>query len=167
MACSDYGILTSSMHKKIDSSTLTVQNAFDIFQSRLLKLSGKTIDFGHKNLFEFIFETADEISNDVNLNEINIENKITLAIAIRLKAESYLISKLPEVDLSLITSNQTNELYQAYKNKFTLSPAIAVLDRVNMMTPENIHVNAFMFEPLIDMSVNHLKDLYEKTCDLN
>jgi hypothetical protein len=28
------------------------------------------------------------------------------------------------------------------------------------MTPENIHVNSFMFEPLIDLSVVHLKKLY-------
>ena len=98
---------------------------------------------------------------------LRIENKITFAIAIRLKAETYLISKLPEFDLTTISSNQTNELYQAYKNKFALSPAITILDKVNLMTPENIHINAFMFEPLIDMSVNHLKDLYEKTCNLN
>lgn len=167
MQCEDYKILTSSMHKKADSETLTAQNTFAIFQSRLTKLQGKTIDFGHKNLFDLIFETADAIYNDPNLNEINIENKITFAIAIRLKAETYLISKLPEFDLTTISSNQTNELYQAYKNKFALSPAITILDKVNLMTPENIHINAFMFEPLIDMSVNHLKDLYEKTCNLN
>lgn len=34
---------------------------------------------------------------------------------------------------------------------------------VNIITPENIHLNAFMFEPLIDMSDWSLKKLY---CDL-
>jgi ABC-type branched-subunit amino acid transport system ATPase component len=165
--CEDYKLLTSSMHKKRGSESLTVQNTFDLFQSRLIKLEGKTIDFGSENLFEFIFKTADAISNDPNLNEINIENKITLAIAIRLKAEIYLICKLPEVDLNLISNNQTNALYQEYKIKFSTSPAVSILDKVNLMTPENIYINAFMFEPLIDMSVNHLKDLYEKMCNLN
>ncbi len=165
--CQDYEVLTSSMHKKSDSATLTAQNAFDIFKSRLTKLKGKTIDFGNENLFDFIFSTADSIHNDANLNEINLENKITLAIGIRLKAETYLISKLPEIDLDIIKSNQTNELYQAYRIKFPASQALSILDRVNLMTPENIHLNAFMFEPLIDMSVNHLKDLYEKTKTLN
>jgi ABC-type cobalamin/Fe3+-siderophores transport system ATPase subunit len=163
----DYLTLTSLMHKKADSETITAQKTFDIFQSRLLKLQGKTIDFGNENLFNLIFSTADTIYNDPNLNEINLENKITLAIAIRLKAEIYLINKLPEVDLTTITSNQTNELYQAYKIKFETSQAITILDKVNMITPENIHINAFMFEPLIDMSVLHLKDLYQKTCNLN
>lgn len=167
MDCEDYKMLTSSMHKKNDSATLNVQDVFNIFQTRLIKLNGKTIDFGHENLLDFIFTTANGIHEEQNLNEVNLENKITLAIAIRLKAETYLIGKLPEIDLTIITSKQTNELYQAYKIKFPTSIAIPILDKVNMMTPENIHVNAFMFEPLIDMSVNHLKDLYEKTINLN
>jgi hypothetical protein len=28
------------------------------------------------------------------------------------------------------------------------------------MTPENIHVNAFMYEPIIDMSGDHLRSLF-------
>ena len=35
------------------------------------------------------------------------------------------------------------------------------------MTPENIHINAFMFEPLIDMSMIHLMNLYEEIKSLN
>ncbi len=34
------------------------------------------------------------------------------------------------------------------------------LDRVALMTPENIHVNSFMYEPIVDMSDDHLKKLY-------
>lgn len=167
MDCPDYMTLTKSMHLKIDSASLTVQGIFDIFQSRLVKLTGKSIDFGHENLIGFIHNTAEEVFNEHNLNEINLENKITLAIAIRLKAEEYLISKLPEVDLTTITSHQTNHLFQSYKTKYPESAAISVLDQVNLMTPENIHINAFMFEPLIDMSVNHLKDLFKKTKELH
>ena len=28
------------------------------------------------------------------------------------------------------------------------------------MTPENIHLNSFMFEPILDISDHHLKQLY-------
>ena len=38
---------------------------------------------------------------------------------------------------------------------------LKILERVNMMTPELIHVNSFMFEPLIDMSIYHLIQLYK------
>lgn len=37
---------------------------------------------------------------------------------------------------------------------------IKVLNQVNIMTPENIHVNSFMYEPILDMSNHHLKTLY-------
>ena len=37
-----------------------------------------------------------------------------------------------------------------------------LFDQVVLMTPENIHLNAFMYEPIIDTSVYHLMDLYEE-----
>jgi hypothetical protein len=40
------------------------------------------------------------------------------------------------------------------------SGAIEVLDRVQIMTPENIHLNSFMYEPIVDMSGEHLRKLY-------
>jgi hypothetical protein len=30
------------------------------------------------------------------------------------------------------------------------------------MTPENIHLNSFMYEPILDMSAQHLYQLYTK-----
>jgi hypothetical protein len=35
-----------------------------------------------------------------------------------------------------------------------------ILEQVNLMTPENIHLNSFMYEPLIDISLKSLKVLY-------
>ena len=37
-----------------------------------------------------------------------------------------------------------------------------LFDQVVLMTPENIHLNAFMYEPIIDTSVYHLMDFYEE-----
>ena len=48
-----------------------------------------------------------------------------------------------------------------FKKKFPNDlNAIGLVEQVNLMTPENIHLNAFMYEPLIDMSVWHLVELY-------
>ncbi|MGB7498826.1 MAG: hypothetical protein WA897_02930 [Moheibacter sp.] len=161
-SCSDYLTLTSCLHKKSDSDTLTAQNVFDIYTKRFTKLSGKSIGFGSENLMKFIISTADSICNEQSVNEILLQNKIALAIATRLKMEEYIIKKIPELNLNSITSNQTNELFQLYKDKFSKCPSITILDKVNLMTPENIHINAFMYEPLIDMSIYHLKDLYQE-----
>jgi energy-coupling factor transporter ATP-binding protein EcfA2 len=163
----DYLTLTSCLHKKELSSSLTVNSIFEIYKNRLLKLNDKTISFGDENLIAFIIKVADDICVEPNINEIIVENKISLAIAIRLKAEEYLIKKIPELDLNSIGKRQTRVLYNKYREAFPKSDALLTLDKVNLMTPENIHINAFMFEPLIDMSVHHLIDLYNETKNLS
>lgn len=163
----EYLTLTSCLHRKDESESLTASNIFDIYKNKLIKLSDKTISFGDENLIQFILNTADEICFDPDIDEIKVENKIPLAIAIRLKAEEYLINRLPDLDLSTITKNQTQVLYRKYQETFPESEAKVILDKVNLMTPENIHINAFMYEPLIDMSIQHLIDLYSDTSKLN
>jgi hypothetical protein len=37
---------------------------------------------------------------------------------------------------------------------------IDTIQRVMLMTPENIHLNSFMYEPILDMSDEHLRKLY-------
>lgn len=41
-----------------------------------------------------------------------------------------------------------------------------VLNLVAMITPEYIHLNAFMFEPILDMSLKQLYSLYKDVKDL-
>ena len=36
------------------------------------------------------------------------------------------------------------------------------MDKVVLMTPENIHINSFMYEPILDMSDEHLRKVYEE-----
>ena len=48
-----------------------------------------------------------------------------------------------------------------FKKEFSAEiDTAAVLDRVALMTPENIHLNSFMYEPIIDMGEDHLRELY-------
>ncbi|BFM44061.1 hypothetical protein CFS9_27020 [Flavobacterium sp. CFS9] len=166
-SCDDYVILTSCLHLKTVSQSLKIKDVFSIYRTRLVKLVGKDIDNEDDNFLNFIVSTVDLICEEENINEVHLENKICLAIAIRLKAEEYLIKKLPELNLEEVTVNQTSFLFAKYREKYFDSAAIDLLDRVNLMTPENIHINAFMFEPLIDMSVYHLKDLYKDISNLN
>jgi hypothetical protein len=66
-----------------------------------------------------------------------------------------------------IKANQTPTLVSEFKKRFGgETEAIAVLDQVVLMTPENIHLNSFMYEPLVDMSDEHLKKLYSNVVKL-
>ena len=112
---------------------------------------------------DLIFEVAEkvcQITDDV----IELENKIALAIAIRLKTEIFIVSKISDdVFWKSLTSNQTFKLIQRYKKDFpTEFENIDLFEQVNLMTPENIHLNSFMYEPILDMSNVHLKNLYLK-----
>jgi hypothetical protein len=158
-SCSDYIKLTCCLHQKSDSNKIKTKEILDIYKSRLLSCKTVTIPFGEENIIEFILKTAKSITQERNIDEILLENKIVLSIAIRIMAEKFMISKLPGVDLSKISSNQTRELFKEYSTR-NKDNNIRILDRVNLMTPENIHMNAFMYEPLIDMSMDHLKTLY-------
>ncbi|MEJ0092454.1 MAG: hypothetical protein WDN46_03195 [Methylocella sp.] len=93
---------------------------------------------------------------------LNFENKIVLAIAIRLEAERFIIGKIADQNfIAGITKDQTQALIGKFKKGFpTEHSSIQTLDRVAIMTPENIHLNSFMYEPIIDMSDEHLKKLY-------
>ncbi|TCN72772.1 hypothetical protein EDB60_103247 [Vibrio crassostreae] len=60
-----------------------------------------------------------------------------------------------------ISSNQTRALYDKFIELYQAEQdTIRLLDQVNLMTPENIHLNSFMYEPILDMSAHSLYQLY-------
>ena len=77
-------------------------------------------------------------------------------------SEKYVIDKIQDNEfVQSITRNATNKLIHRYKEMYPENiDVIKVLNQVNIMTPENIHVNSFMYEPILDMSNHHLKTLY-------
>lgn len=163
----NYELLTACLHIKPTTNTITCGKILDLIHSITPSTVSQTISFSNKNIKEVIFETADNILSEISLDEILLQNKIVLSIAIRLKAEEFMFSQIPNSSELVISSNQTSELFEKYKELHPgFSDAKRILEKVNLMTPENIHVNAFMYEPLIDMSVLHLIDLYQEVKDL-
>lgn len=161
-SCSNYMLLTSCLHIKTGTSTITCTDILNLVHIKFPSTANQNINFGDKLIKDLIYETADSIEQENPINEIILENKITLSIAIRLKAEEFMLVKIPNSASLIITSNQTSELLKHYKLNNNDQAKITILERVNLMTPENIHVNSFMYEPLIDISVFHLVDLYKK-----
>ena len=119
-------------------------------------------------MIDLIFETANDIVQETTINEVLLENKIVLSIAIRLKAEIYMINKINNKNITdNIERNQTRELMNNMNFNISNGKEIkAVLEEVLIMTSENIHINSFMYEPIIDMSVEYLIKLYNKICNL-
>lgn len=162
----NYRMLTSCLHLKSDTNSINCSTILNLIHNSFTSTNNQSISFGAKSIKDLIYETADLITQENPINEMLLENKITLSIAIRLKSEEYMMNKIPNSVTLVITSNQTAELLEYFKQTNTDKTTIITLERVNLMTPENIHVNAFMYEPLIDISVFHLVDLYKKVKQL-
>ena len=47
------------------------------------------------------------------------------------------------------------------------SDEIEILKQVLLITPENIHLNSFMYEPILDTDICELKNLYQEIKTLN
>lgn len=156
----DYNDLTSILHWKNDTETKLLSDLERIFANHFNGINFNSPIQRNKKVVEIILEEAE---NCLLADEgINLENKLVLSISIRLKAEQYMWSKV--TDKSAINGSQTGKLFGRFKNEFTgtLDNEIKIMDEVNLITPENIHLNSFMFEPILDLSDIHLKDLYNR-----
>lgn len=155
---SDFILLTSILHQKTDTNTITVDSIVPSFK----RILGITIPGSEEKITNIIFNLADTlVSPD---ESINLENKIILSIAIRLYAENLVIQKINDVTVTdNIAKNQTRMLFKYIQDNYPDDKAIlSLLEKVVLMTPETIHLNSFMYEPILDLSDCHLQSLYKE-----
>lgn len=160
----DYLRLTSLLHWKADSDQITVAE-LDAIYGRLFSGTGQSVN-GTDLLLNLIDTEATACLQAPD--GINFENKVVLAIATRLQAEKYMAAKINDAAwLASIDGNQTPMILKRYCQEFpTEAATIQILKRVTLMTPENIHLNSFMYEPILDMSDQHLRRLYRQVVAL-
>lgn len=162
---SNYMKLTSLLHIKDETNSITVADLEEVY-NEVWKVP-KNLNGKERKIIDVLFSEADNIVLDNN-EMINLENKIVLSIAIRLLAEEFMISRINEKDkIQEISKNQTYKLIKLYKEEYRNIDEIKVLEQVNLMTPENIHMNSFMYEPILDLSDIYLKKLYQKVKEMN
>ncbi|EKE81674.1 hypothetical protein [Helicobacter pylori] len=163
---SNYIKLTSCLHMKKDTKNIQIQDISKIFDSVFGtgRKKKKIEEDNSKLYFETIYNIAEKIYNDKNYNHIELQNKIIFSIVIRLKSEEWMLNKLNQEFES--TNNQTRELYDAIKKELS-DDEKRIIQKVLMITPENIHINSFMFEPILDTPLDHLYTCLEKVKNLN
>lgn len=158
-----YDTLTSLLHIKPASRDITVSVLQSIFRTVFADKPDLILPNGDFYVINRILQVADEISQGGNETP-ELEFKVILAMAIRLKAEQFMIAAInDEPFVHSIQSNQTRALFDKYSELFPAQvETISLLDQVNVMTPENIHLNSFMYEPILDMSAHRLYGLYNE-----
>lgn len=158
-ADNNYKSLTSMLHQKADSDSFTNAHLDTIFCTTF-NMSGNSVN-PQKKVIDEILDQANGCKKIDN--EIILEKKIVLSIAIRLMAEKFMINRINDKNfVNSIKSNQTAKLFnKMYELNLGNQREMEILGRVLLMTSENIHLNSFMYEPLIDMSDEHLIKLFD------
>ncbi|MFQ9039600.1 MAG: hypothetical protein ACLU3E_06385 [Dialister invisus] len=162
----DYLTLTSVLHYKENTREITLNQIQDIFNKYWCKKEPTTFAVGRESelVYDILMQESEKITD---IEKLEIENKLILSMAIRLMGEEYMQNKIIS-DLSngqdilkdiFSKKNQSAWLIKEYK-KHINDDAMNTLEIVAMITPENIHLNSFMFEPILDMSLKHLYKIY-------
>jgi hypothetical protein len=150
--------LTSLVHWKADSDGIT-ESQLDEIYNQMFTPAGASANSA-KRVVDIIHEQAALcMSGGAG---VNLENRIVLAIAIRIGAERFMAERINDrAFVAGITANQTPILLDKFRELLPGdTETIRILGKVVLMTPENIHLNSFMYEPIVDMSDDHLRRLY-------
>ncbi|QEY18271.1 hypothetical protein D0C16_21145 [Cellvibrio sp. KY-GH-1] len=156
----DYLALTYMLHYKHQTEQLKLADYKKIFERTLLNVEFPDVD-ENITILSHIFATADQCLDASD--GINLEQKIVLSMSIRIWTERYIIQEICKIDSSYDPAKkQAGQLIGKYKAQFSeRAEDIDIMKRVNLITPSNIHINSFMYEPILDMGFDELKRLYQ------
>lgn len=150
----DTKTLDSCLHYKESTSKLQIKDILLQFPRNAIK--NLKID-GSDIYIEKLFEISDNLSG---FDDFDIVKKTILSLSCRLLIERKIIANNFNL-LSDINTNQTAQLLDLYGEKL-LPDVKKYLEAVQLSTPEFIHANAFMYEPLIDINGKYLLELYNE-----
>lgn len=177
----DYLKLTQMLHWRDGTDKINMGDLLDVL-TRTFSSEKMQAECAHKRedaIFDTIVREACACSKARREN--TLEEKIVLSIAIRLLAERLLVRRLRGGAAPPITDRITIHKWirerrqsleeQAKEGGRSLtedeSAELESLDQVALMTPEIIHINSFMYEPILDMPSDSMGSLYRKMLDLD
>ena len=153
------------LHWKAETDQITVGGYLDIY-NRLFDTNHRTGD-DTRLIKDLLFLKADEISQRATHDGLNLEDKVLLSMAIRMRSEVFLIHEIRRLkndkDYWCSSKNQFGNLMKEFS---ALSPTsgtkLRILEKVSITVSSNIHLNSFMYEPILDLTVEHLVSLYHE-----
>ncbi len=162
----DYLTLTNLLHWKENTDQITVDDYVSIFNSTF----GTSYSGEKKPLKELLYEEADNISNQASHDGLNLEDKVLLSMATRMKSEEFIIREIRRItnnnDYWCNSNNQFGFLIKKYTELVNESQALRSLEKVSITVSSNIHLNSFMYEPILDLTIDHLIYLYNEIKNL-
>lgn len=119
------------MHWKQGTAEITVGQYFEVY-NQLFSTEHKQKN-SDTSMLELLFDTADHIAKKTNHEGVNLQDKVLLSIAIRVKAEKFITEELRIVKGDEYWSSQFSYgklLGKDYEPKFSESPHLSTLKKV-------------------------------------
>ena len=157
----DYHFFTRLLHVKHDSKEIKIEKVLERIKSIIPSVNTSNYIGDLNQGFVDLLITHD-FGQSIESNDLKA--KLAISMAIRLMLEDKVIND----DYSKIEDckcNQTIYLFEKYDNILTDS-ARAVFEKVLLSTPEFIHFNSFMYEPLVDIDPKDLLIVYDEVREL-
>lgn len=162
----DYKELTRALHTM--SSNVTVGDIQQCLQS-IISVTDTLFDES-LNIHEAIILHAKEVASDTS-DGFSLKDNLVLAIGTRLCIERYIISKISKEDYRNAVNKErdlTRKLLILYSNncsdpkKQTLSK---MFNKAAAIVDGTIHINSFMYEPLVDIGTWEMKKMFNEIYD--
>jgi hypothetical protein len=159
----EYKKLTHLLHWKERTSVITIGDYLAIYNEFFDTEHSTTDD---TRLFhELLLQKADDLLANPLGGGLNLEHKVVLSMAIRMRSEMFLINELrihtTNADYWCETPNQFGTLMSEYRATNPSDEIIMKLEKVSITVSSNIHLNSFMYEPILDLTIDHLNSLYQ------
>lgn len=163
----NYLKLTSLLHWKEDTKGISIGDYIKIYNATFNSTHPVNDD---SSICDLLFKVAAELCEQGTNEALNLEHKVLMSIAIRIKAEAVMTELLRTYKNDntywCTSSSQFGAMLGELKKVTPIEPALSVLDRVSIVTSSNIHLNSFMYEPILDLSNDHLINLLRDVDDL-
>lgn len=150
----NYILLTNFLHYRRNTKTITVNDVKPIFYDTF------NIECpldSNKKIFDILFNQLQILSTTDLCNTMDLDIKIIFSIGIRLVMEMI----FNKFDGSFIDRNlQLGEEFEKVKENFDKED-IRIFSKAIVSVPEFIHLNSFMYEPLIDIPTSSFQSIYK------
>ncbi|WP_166083154.1 phage infection protein [Erysipelothrix anatis] len=153
----DYIKTTEYLHYIDSSDQLLLDDLDNLYLRYNIKKKPEHINLGYIATLKSV---AIDIINSNKLKETSIKEKLLLGIFLRVFSEKYLYDSYelytgvkPSITFG---SDYSTKLYDGIKEKLP-SNELKVIESSRVIAPSFIHVNSFMYEPLIDVGTERLR----------
>ncbi len=160
---SKYQFYTKLLHYRPHSTNVRMGTLYSHYNSQFKKAIPKPSS--NISVYKKIIAEADVISLS-NIISHKVEEKVVISLALRIRCEKYIYNRIKKVDSTIknrIDTLQLGELIEEYKvHFFHRQDIINIAKQISIVSPYHIHINSFMIEPMVDVSLNNLRDLYKR-----